>query len=176
MQMVLWSKLDSGRQGCDRYLWIYGYAELRSSLQQLHLSALREILNVSSHSSINGVLGETGCLPDLRRGELHSLQTFRRCLVSPPDSLPHRIAAGFLASPPHSTLPPILAHIRFLCDQYGLTSTQFTAVNAKAIIKKAVTRKVIQEWRSQVKGSRHLSVIFGHSSFSCQPYLDLDAL
>ena len=136
VEMVLWPVLDSGR--IATCIWGRGYAKTRLALLRLQMNTLRELLNVSSRAQMDGVIGETGCLLDLRRAELALLQAYRRAWQSPSDSIPFQLVSAEFRLPNGSWRPPCFEQIAVLCDVDSLSHECFLAPNARTIIKRKV--------------------------------------
>ena len=173
VQMILWPILDSGRPAAD--ISGRGYSALRQSLARLQIDTLREVLNVSGRAPINGVLGETGCLPDDRREDLRTLQVFRRYISAPKDSLPAKLSREVLQLPEGSEMPPFFARANELLRRYSLQMRSLRHPGAKQAIRKAVFKKAAEVWKAQVRMSPSLSLTYPNvHHFSMQPYLDID--
>ena len=100
VRAMVWSVLDYGRAAAN--LRGPKHKGTKAVLEGFQINLLRELLGVSKWAMKDGVLGETGDLPDIWRERKRQLLVARQMLRAPEGSLPKRIARAVQKGTPSS--------------------------------------------------------------------------
>ena len=172
---MLWPKLDAGLIATN--IWTRGHAGLRRKLTSYTHQVNAEVLGLSTRAPSTAVQGELGCLTYENRYGKHILQSFRRLICAPQDTVPALIVMRLMQAVGQGEAPPpYLTLVSQLMQRNGLQWGHFTTTNAKDTINAAIARSAEQEWHAKVRWSTSHSPIYPPGTrLEMREYLTLNA-
>ena len=141
----LWASLDYGRATAP--IQTPGHKTMATRLQRFQLKVLKELLGLSTRATKNGVLGETGELPDIWRERQRQLLVSRQMLHAPVVSLPRRRAAAAQRAEEKAGVFRVVSS--FLSSIAG-NSRGLEDFRSKKDIKNFVLSQAEKQWKSEV--------------------------
>ena len=170
VRSMVWATLDHGRAAASSQG--PGHEPIAKKLETFQMSLLREVLGLSASARKDGVLGETGELPDVWRERKKQLLVAFQMIHAPEGSLPARIAKAAISACPRrglfATVELWLANL----DTKGRTILDF---KSKGDIKQWIWTQASDEWKHRVKESTSLRGTYNcNDTLRCRGYLAED--
>lgn len=174
IRAVVWATLDYGRAATLPRT--RAHETTAAQLSRFQIEVLREALELSSSAPIDGVLGETGEVPDEWREIGRQLSVAHQMLSAPTNSLPRRIAeaAYSLCRDGRSPGGGLFATVhQFLIRQVGDNADirRFSREGLKSLVRNEAQK----EWRMRVANSRRLNSTYSNAhALAPRGYLGAD--
>jgi hypothetical protein len=161
---------DSGRAVASHFP---GESKHSMEIADFQIYTARTALGVTAHSSRAGVLPELGWIPDHLRATKLILLFYSRALRGP-TILKDILLADFNVAVKLDPMPKHIQKLLQLLNSSNLTLLKLTAPSAKHIIKKAINKQALLEWRTTLASKTHLHMSFKHTNtYKIQYYLTI---
>jgi hypothetical protein len=153
---ILWSQIDYGRGATDPHK--PGHLTTLKNLATFQYNILREILNLSQSVPRDGLLGETGDIPDHWRHIRKQVAITHQLLSAPPLSIPRTVAEAAYDSKTGVVGRAIKALLDIKADPHLLKDEK-----AKPALKQAIMLAAQREWRTRVASNRRIAATYTHT-------------